>query len=125
VAEQVNLRITGNAGAMNRYREMLSRSAERAAREWTFSPLASGKPPVDRYAMVPVSYDLHAWGTPSTTGPGHWDIYVPGPRQAVPWFDPAQMLSGLAGSVDALPDDGVYMADPGHGLHLLTALDGA
>jgi hypothetical protein len=125
VAEQVNLRITGGEAAMKRYREVLARSAEWAARHWEFGPLAAGKPSAERYAMVPVSYNLRARGEPSTTGPGHWDSYVPGPRQPVPWFDPAQMLSGLAGSVDALPDDGVYMADPGQGLHLLTALDGA
>lgn len=124
---QVDLRYLGNRWQMERYRKLLGRAAERAAQRWLFRPLPAGQAPVARYAVVPVVFDIHAFGVPGmpTDGPGHWVSYMPGPLQAVPWFDASRMLPGLAGGLDALPGEGVYMADPDGGLRLLSKLGGS
>ncbi|HEU4670410.1 MAG TPA: energy transducer TonB [Dyella sp.] len=126
-AEQVNLRSRGNRWQMERYRKVLSQSAERAARGWQFRPLPAGQAPAMRYAVVPVNYTLRVFGGPRLPdgGPERWDVYMPGPMQAIPWFDATRMVSNLSGSLDALPDGGVYMANPAGGLHLLSKLGGA
>lgn len=59
--------------------------------------------------MVPVAFNLK-YEHPdaparSTYGYGHWKLYIPGPREPLPWWDAHKMLSG---SVDALPDSGVF-----------------
>lgn len=126
-APQVDLRYLGNSWQMERYRKLLGRAAERAAQRWLFRPLPSGQAPAARYAVVPVVFDIHVFGVPGMPpdGPGHWVSYMPGPLQAVPWFDASRMLPGLAGSLDALPGEGVYMADPDGGLRLLSKLGGS
>ncbi len=124
--EQVDLRYLGNSWQMERYRALLGRAAERAARRWLFKPQPAGQAPVARYAVVPVTFDIHVFGVPGVPpdGPGHWISYMPGPLQSVPWFDAPRMLPGLTGSLDALPGEGVYMADPAGGVHLLSKLEG-
>ena len=125
--EQVDLRYLGNNWQMERYRKLLGRAAERAAHGWLFEPLRAGQAAVARYAMVPVVSDIHVSGVPGmpSDGPGHWVSYMPGPVKTVPWFDAPRMLPGLAGDLDALPGQGVYMADPDGSLHLLSKLGGS
>lgn len=68
------------------------------------------------------NYALHTWGEPrgSQNAYGQWKVYIPGPRQPVPWFDHRRMLTD---SVDALPGGGVYPIDDD--LQLKTPLGGA
>lgn len=121
MAEQVNLGIAGTERQMKMMRSMLARSAVDAARSWIFKPLDPGAAPVDRYVRAPVSYHLQEFGEPVRTGVGQWHVYIPGPHEAVPWFDRAGMLTD---SADALPDDGLYLVGPDRGLHLLNAPGG-
>jgi hypothetical protein len=122
MAEQVNLRFAGDDQEMERYRRLLAGSALEAARSWVLDP-RSFEGAGDHYAMVPVSYVLNvspgAHAMPDS--PGHWDVYVPGPRYAVPWFDVGTMV---AGSGDALPDGGVYLFNAGSP-HLRSKLSGS
>lgn len=122
MAEQVNLRIAGDDHEMERYRRLLADSALKAAHSWVLDPRwfdGAG----DHYAMVPVSYALNVGpgGHAMPDSPGHWDVYVPGPRHSVPWFDAGTMV---AGSGDALPDGGVYLFNAG-GPHLKTKFSGS
>ena len=121
MAEQVNLGIAGTDRQMKMMRSMLARSAVDAARSWIFKPLAPGAAPVDRYVRAPVAYRLHEFGEPVRSGVGQWHVYIPGPHEAVPWFDRTGMLTD---SADALPDDGLYLVGPDRGLHLLSAPGG-
>ncbi|AND69937.1 hypothetical protein ATSB10_24830 [Dyella thiooxydans] len=123
---QVDLRYLGNRWQMARYRKLLGRAAERAAQRWLFKPLPAGQAAAERYAMVPVVFGIHVFGVPGMPpdGPGHWVSYMPGPVQTVPWFDAPRMLPGLNGNLDALPGQGVYMANPDGSLHLLSKLGG-
>ena len=123
MVEQVNLRLAGNDNEMERYRRMLANPALKAARTWVLDPQSLDGSTADHYAIVPVNYRLDdSPGGPSTLhGPGHWDLYIPGPRHVVPWFDAVRMV---AGSGDALPDGGVYLFNPA-GLHLRSKLGGA
>lgn len=122
MAEQVNLGIAGTDRQMKEMRSMLAKSAIGAARDWTFEPLAPGAAPVDRYVRAPVSYHLHKFGEPVRSGVGQWHVYIPGPHEAVPWFDRTGMLTD---SADALPDDGLYLYSARDALHLITPLGGA
>ena len=124
MVEQVNLRIAGDDHQMERYRRLLADPALEAARSWVFDPrMFAGAG--DHYAMVPVSYVLNvgpgAGASAMPGSPGHWDLYVPGPRHAVPWLDTAAMV---AGSGDALPDDGVYLFNASSP-HLRSKLSGS
>lgn len=123
LAEQVNLRVAGDEHQMERFRGLLANSALDAARKWVFDPQLLGGGSGDHYAAMPVNYWLSTTqgATSRPDAPGHWDVYIPGPRQALPWFDAGRVF---AGSVDALPDSGVYVLDPG-GLQLKTKLGGA
>lgn len=122
MAEQVNLGIAGTERQMKVMRSMLARSAVDAAHSWIFKPLDPGAAPVDRYVRAPVSYHLREFGEPVRSGVGQWHVYIPGPHEAVPWFDRTGMLSD---SADALPDDGLYLVGPDRGLHLLSTPGGA
>lgn len=122
MAEQVNLGIAGTERQMKMMRSMLARSAVDAARSWVFKPLDPGAAPVDRYVRAPVSYHLREFGEPVRSGVGQWHVYIPGPHEAVPWFDRAGMLTD---SADALPDDGLYLYSARGALHLITPPGGA
>lgn len=118
-AEQVNLKVISHEGEMQRMRTLLSRSALRATREWTFRLPAS----IDAdqqywYARVPVEYAFHGETMP---GYGEWEAYVPGPRQESPWKS-LENLDGLDIPPDALVAGEVY--EVGKGRKLLTPLDG-
>ena len=117
MAEQVNLGIAGTDRQMREMRSMLAKSAISAARDWIFKPLVPGVAPADRYVLAPVSYHLREFGEPVRSGVGQWHVYIPGPHEAVPWFDRAGMLTD---SADALPDDGLYLYSARGALHLIT-----
>jgi hypothetical protein len=114
VAEQVNLGFVGSESEMAYFRDALAKPALQVARSWRLTPAseeeaAAGK---IRSVRIPVAYRLDAM-----PGYGHWESYVPGPKQPVPWL--AGELDALS-SPDALVAGNVY--EVGKGLHLLTPL---
>lgn len=123
-AEQVNLGVADASRSMERWRDMLARASIRAARQWTFKlDTENQRKARDGLLLrVPVNYALHAWGEPrgGQNRYGQWKVYIPGPRQPIPWFDHHSMLTD---SADALPGGGVYPID--NDLHLKTPLGGA
>lgn len=110
--EQVNLRIAGTDSDVERFRGWLADSALDAVRKWVFNPKALGGGDDVHYAIVPIDYWLeHRQGVEQRPGsPGHWDVYIPGPRQPLPWLDASSLF---AGSSDALPAGGVFVFHPG------------
>lgn len=118
-AEQVNLRVVGVEREMVRMREMLARSALAAARQWQFDPPAgeeSGAEPF-RSVRVPVDYSISGG---ERSGYGQWQVYVPGPRQPVPWL--MDSIEGAGVAPDALVAGEVHQV--GMGLRLLGPLEG-
>jgi hypothetical protein len=121
VAEQVNMTVLGSDDELERWRQVLAKSALRAARQWTFNPPTLGKDVDAKYwvARVPVNFNLRIAGMPRSESYGHWQEYVPGPREPVPWFDNKQLAST---SADALPDGDIQQVD--QGLRLTSPLNG-
>lgn len=117
-AEQVNLRFVGSEQQMKQMRNVLSKSALRAAKDWRFRPPVSGDDVDDEfwYVRVPVDYQFTGQRTP---GYGEWDAYVPGPRQVAPWSG-LENLDGFDIPPDALIAGEVYQV--GKGRKLLTPL---
>lgn len=118
-AEQVNLKVVGNERAMEEMRELLSRSALRAAQRWTFIPPTEGDSADDDFWFVRVPVEFVFVGE-KQPGYGEWSAYVPGPRQTPPWR--ALDLDGFDISPDALIAGGIY--EIGKGRKLLTPLEG-
>ncbi len=108
-AEQVNLRVAGTEGQMASLRKQFTDAAVRAARGWTFTIPTTGPEANDAtwLVRVPVDYRLE---DERQRGNG-WDTYIPGPRNfGMPW---ASEKLRMAGSPDALPDDGVFPLQQG------------
>lgn len=118
IARQVDLGIIASDEQLAVWRRMLADATMRAVKRSTFDPPTVGKSAADPYWQVafPVAFALAA-GTASSYG--QWQLYVPGPVQEAPWVDKRV----LAGSADAMPDGGIYQANPV--LHLLTPLKGS
>ncbi len=120
LVEQVNLRAVASEVDMGRWRNSFAQSALRAAKSWTFVPPTTGDTVSAPFwsVRVPVTYQ-----PAGTTAPkyGHWEAYIPGPRESAPW------VQGYEHDLDnwSLPDSqvagGVYQV--GKGLHLLTPPD--
>lgn len=122
-AEQVDLRIIASDSQMAVWRGVLADAALRALRHDTFNPPTVGHEAGRPYwvARVPVTFDLQGPAAPLVSrrvAYGQWQPYVPGPVQEPVWSEAYH----LAGSADALPTDGVSLADTG--LRLLTPLRG-
>lgn len=115
IAQQVNLRIVASEALMRRWRDLLSQTALRAAKDWTFLPPAKGEDVDAPYWTVSVPVDFVA---PGAKDPGReqWHTYVPGPRAQIPWRADKSDAGG-----DALAAGGVYPLDGGP--RLLTALN--
>lgn len=112
-AEQVNLRVLGNAREMALMRKMLATAAVRAARDWTFQPPTTGESANDDawLVRVPVDFMLAEEGATEPQKRTGWDAYVPGPRNMqMPW---AQEKLRTAASPDAVPYDGIYPLQQG------------
>jgi hypothetical protein len=118
--EQVNLTVTGSPSQMKRWRQEFADATLRAAKNWTFNVPTAGTDADDDYlvARIAVNFRLHGFGIRPAPGYGHWQPYIPGPRQPVPWVDADQ----LAASADVLPAGGIASLD--QSLHLLTGLGG-
>ncbi|WP_242112787.1 energy transducer TonB [Luteimonas aquatica] len=114
VAEQVNLKFYRDQASMDAARRMLSEATLAAAKKWKFTVPAQG-PVADQSSWTvrfPVDFSL---GESKPTPYGKWDLYIPGPRQAIPW-ESHQAASGP----DASPTGAVTLA--GTGPRLLTQL---
>ena len=100
VAEQVNLRAVGSEAQLDLWRGTFARASLDTAVKWTFAPPKRGPHAGEAHwnARVPVEFLVKA--EPSLQY-GEWEIYIPGPRNEVPW------LRDSRGS-DALSADGVY-----------------
>lgn len=107
-AEQVNLRVAGTDAQMNELRKQFTDAAVRVARGWTFAAPTTGEEANEDswLVRVPVDYVLAGSGSTRPEQDGGWDTYIPGPRNAgMPWA--AEKLR-MAGSPDAVPEEGVY-----------------
>jgi len=117
VAEQVNMYVITNETAMQNWRDMLAKSAMRAARTWTFTPPTQGDYADEPHwsARVPVDFVMDGV---KQAKEGEWESYVPGPRALIPW------RSGDDGvGADAVASGGVHPI--GNGPRLLSKLSGA
>lgn len=119
IVEQVNLKTAGTDNEMARWRKSLADVALGAARRWTFNTPVKGEQARQESwsARVPVAFHMNS---SLDTAYGKWEMYIPGPRQPVPWS--AEDHPGF--SPDALAEGGVYMIGRGGALRLLTELDG-
>jgi len=110
-AAQVDLRVALDEHEMERFRKMFADASVEAARSWIVDPQLLGAAGGEHVVMIPVNFQvvdrpgaLHS----RPDRPDNWDIYVPGPRQQIPWLDTEQALSGGA---DALPNEGLFVLD--------------
>lgn len=121
--EQVNLGEYGNDREMKRYSAMLADSALNAAKQWTFNVPTSG-PTANYpfwYVRVPVEYNLQPVGpSPAKNLYGKWNVYIPGPREVIPWLQPN--TGQPTQSSDAIPAGSISQAD--ENLHLQTQPSG-
>lgn len=117
VVEQVNLRALGSPAESNGWRKQFAESAARTARHWTFTVPASPAPEDGGFFNVRVPVDFKVGEDPIAYG--HWQTYIPGPRQPIPWLHLHD--TGNWSAPDALVAGGVYQV--GKGLHLLTPPD--
>ncbi|RUL64473.1 energy transducer TonB [Dyella dinghuensis] len=121
--EQVNLGEYGNDRDMEHYSAVLANSAIAAAKQWTFTIPTSGPTANDPfwYVRVPVNYNLQQYGSPPAKDLyGKWDVYIPGPREVIPWLQPD--IRQPAQSSDAIPAGSISQAD--ENLHLQTQPSG-
>lgn len=115
--EQVNLNTVGSEAQMTRFRALFAQSTLATARQWQFAPPTQG-PYADEahwLVRVPVAYTLKR-DKPSAYG--HWNLYIPGPRQRAPWIDADRDTTA---GVDAFGDERIQSV--GRGRRLLTPID--
>lgn len=119
IARQVNLQVVASDSHMAAWQRALAQAALGAARRWTFHPPTVGSSAAQPhwYVQIPVVFTLDGSRVAKSGHTyGAWQAYVPGPVNEAPWGD----RPGLAGSGDAMPDHGIFLANDS--LHLLTAL---
>lgn len=122
IAEQVNLEQYATPVEMDRFRKALADASISAVRRWTYNPPSKGAAKDDPYwvVRVPVNFFLQGGGAPVVKrGYGHWDAYIPGPRQTPPWISNALASQ----SPDAVPDGALSTGNAQ--VQLATRLDGA
>lgn len=119
IAEQVNLRVLGDARRMERLREAFAKQSVDAAHRWSFRAPSTGDEKDKPFwsVRVPVSFDFGE----VTRGYGQWNVYIPGPRAQAPWRQVGPGEQDVAG---LLAVGGVYMTDVSNGPRLLTPLGG-
>lgn len=122
IAEQVNLEQYSTPLAMEKFRKALAEASLDAARHWTYTLPTTGTTVNDPYwvVRVPVNFNLNVNGSALVDrGYGHWEAYIPGPRQTAPWMDKALANQ----SPDTTPDGS--LATGNAPVQLATRLDGA
>ncbi len=108
---QVDLyRLTDNQAF---FRKMLADASLRAARKWRFSiPTTGVDAAKDRWVVtIPVNYMMRG-SYAGTEGReyGHWNIYLPGPVEHIPWAS-ANTQHG-SGNADAIAGNAPFVRDP-------------
>ncbi|GGA39235.1 energy transducer TonB [Dyella nitratireducens] len=121
-AEQVDLHVRIREAQMRYFRDMLAKAAIESAKNWTFNLPTTGKHAADPYwnVAVPVSFNFGPPHMSDDADYGKWDIYVPGPRQPVPWMT-ADAQNAI--SPNTIPAGSISQAESS--LHLTTPLGGA
>ena len=108
-AEQVNLRKYIPQANMDVYRHDLAKAAIAAVRQWTFSVPTSGRWAQSPYwfIRVPVNFHIANENLDLNSGDeyGSWEIYIPGPRQNIPWVTDKRLLAEAA---DTAPDGTIH-----------------
>ena len=119
--EQVNLRTLGTEKQMAKWRAQLGEETLRAVRNWRYNPPVKGEQADDEFwlARVPVDFVIDRKAAPAY---GKWEMYIPGPRQSLPWSYAAERP---AFSPDLLAEGGTYLLGQAPGLTLLTPLGGS
>ncbi len=104
--EQVDLYTRGPYMLMKRWRDDLATSAEKTASQWTFKLPTQGKDADKTHWTVktPVTFSIARYAR-HLKAYGHWHLYIPGPRNFIPWVDATQLANGDG---DAMPVDGLY-----------------
>lgn len=116
IAEQVNLKVVTDEANMKRWRGVFANTALHQAAQWCLEPPTDPEVAQAGFfvARVPVLFTFE------DTKYGHWEAYVPGPRQANPWDKKDE---GPSFSPDTLAPGTAYAV--GSGLKLLTDLSGS
>lgn len=117
-ATQVNLRVRGPSRSMQRWRQLLARSAETWVRTMHYAVPTTGPLAHDDHWVFRTSVTYSIDGLMDRPAYGQWVGYVPGPRADVPWLN-AEKRGALGG--DALPDGTVALL--GAGLKRITPPD--
>ena len=103
IVEQVNLEQYASPVDMEKFRKAFAKASLDAAQHWTYNLPTTGTAINDPYwvVRVPVNFYLQEVGSPIVKHDyGHWDAYIPGPRQTAPWIN-KELASQ---SPDATPD---------------------
>jgi hypothetical protein len=115
VAEQVNLRTSGDPVQMQDWRNDFAASATKAALRWRFvlpEDMASRKP----FVSLRVPVDFSAPGRKSEYDKsmyGKWVAYIPGPRVRAPWLDSAEDFPDLSdGSISLVDEERLTQLPP-------------
>lgn len=113
--EQVNLYRVGTQAQMDWFRTSFAEATLAAVRRWSFVPPNHGEQAAREGWLVRVPV---AFMPPGHHGKayGHWDVYVPGPRQRAPW-----VRQTADAGVDAMAGSGPRLL--GGGRRLLSGLD--
>lgn len=113
-AEQTNLRIVTDGDVMNRCRKEFAEAAVKAAKRWTFNVPTKGAEAKAPFFLVRTTYSFVLLGSGqeghSGRRYGQWDVYVPGPRQNVPWIQNHALLSDAS---DSTPDGELHRVGGG------------
>lgn len=112
---QVDLRRTGDADRMAFWRHELAQASLDAAKDWTYHVPTAGAAAANGHwvVRVPIDYALLTSNRPLPRPVyGQWQIYVPGPVQAIPWLKASHGGGAPRGSPDAIPGGGApFIAD--------------
>lgn len=117
-AEQVNLHTRGSEARLRFLRDVLANAAIRGMKQSTYNLPTTGKHAADSSwdVIQPVTFTIVP--EPPEGDYGKWEVYVPGPRQPVPWLKDGQ--SDI--SPDTIPAGSISQTTSS--LHLATPLGG-
>ncbi|MGC1550200.1 MAG: energy transducer TonB [Rhodanobacter sp.] len=119
--EQVNLHVVAREKQMEHWRQVLADASLNAVKNATFHiPTSGALANADSWVVrIPISFNLVERGVSVPDTYGHWQSYIPGPKQKLPGFDKQDTASNNS---DAIPDNGLFLAD--QSLQLVTPLSG-
>lgn len=113
---QVNLRTEGSAAQLKAWRQQFADASLEAGKGWSYHvPTTGTEAGKDHWTVtIPINFTLvRLGGQHRLDQPGHWDLYIPGPVQPIPWPHEHKGLLAGGGNADAVPDNGrPFMADP-------------